>query len=112
MAAQFDTFLQVNAELTTLMNTAKLKRKCVRAQKKRIREHMEEQGLDEYAVGDYVFTLKEEDKFRFNKRAFVDWLQELPGEEPDDMITLIADFEEQNTQQCSVFKCKRRKIQE
>jgi len=112
MASQFDTFLQVNAELDMLLNTAKQKRKCVRAQKKRIRAHMEEQELEEYAVGDYVFTLKNEDKCRFSKRAFVDWLQELPGEEPDDVITLIADFEEQNTEQCSVFKCKRRKTEE
>ena len=110
--ASFDTFIQANAELKTLMDSAKPTRKCVREQKKRIREHMEQEGLVEYEVGEYKFSLKEEDKFRFSKNAFVEWLQQLPGEQPDDMITLLENFEEDTTEKCKVFTCKRRKTEE
>ena len=110
--ASFDTFIQANAELKTLLDSAKPKRKRVREQKQRIREHMEQEGLEEYEVGDYTFSLKEEDTFRFSKKAFVEWLQQLPGEEPDDVITLLENFEEEATEKSKIFKCKRRRTKE
>lgn len=103
------TFLAANAELASILNTAKVKRKVVRNQKKRIRAHMEEQQLEEYTAGEYTFTLKNEDTFRFSKKAFLDWLDSLPGEEPDEILSLLEDFESDTTEARQVFKCKRRK---
>ena len=104
-----DPFIQANAELNIILDSAKAKRKLVSQHKKRIREHMQQQGLSKYTVGDFVFTLKMEDKCRFTKKAFVEWLENLEGEEPDEILAAIDDFESDATESKEVFKCKRRK---
>lgn len=104
-----DPFIQANAELTIILNNAKAKRKLVSQHKKRIREYMQQQGLAKYTVGDFEFSLTMEQKCKFTKKAFVEWLENLPGEEPEEILTAIEDFESDATVSKEVFKCKRRK---
>ena len=106
-----DPFLQANAELTLILDSAKQKRKLVSQHKKRIREHMAQQGLAEDRVGDCEVALQREDRCRFTKKGLVAWLENLPGEEPDDILSVLDDYENDMTESREVFKCKRRKTQ-
>ena len=106
-----DPFIQANAELTLILDSAKAKRKLVSQHKKRIREHMQQQGLAKYEVGDFQFTLRMEDKCRFTKKGFLEWLDNLPGEEPEEILSVLEDYETDMTETKEVFKCKRRKPQ-
>lgn len=95
-----------------ILDSAKAKRKLVTQHKKRIREHMQQEGLTEYKVGDFVFTLQPEQRCRFTKKAFVEWIENLEGEETDEILSMIDDFESDATESRTVFKCKRQKIVE
>ena len=106
-----DPFIQANAELAVIMDSAKKKRKLVAQHKKRIREHMQQQGLAKYTVGDFVFTLKTEDRCKFTRKGLVEWLENLPGEEPDEILSILDDYTNDMTESREVFKCKRRKTQ-
>tara|TARA_B100001250_G_C19716860_1_gene751868 strand:+ start:158 stop:484 length:327 start_codon:yes stop_codon:yes gene_type:complete len=107
-----DPFLQANAELNIILNSAKEKRKLVKQHKKRIREHMQEKGLCKYKLGEFEFTLKMEDKCKFTKKGFLEWLENLPGEEPDEILSVVEDYESEMTESREVFKCKRLKTEE
>ena len=106
-----DPFIQANAELTMILNSAKEKRKLVSQHKKRIRAHMKQQGLEKYVVGDFEFTLNTEDKCKFTKKGLIEWLNNLPGEEPDEILSILDDYANEMTESREVFKCKRRKTE-
>lgn len=104
-----DPFLQASEELDAVLQTAKAKRKLVTQHKKRIRKHMQTNGLNEYVLGDFVFTLEEEEKTKFSRKGFLEWLDNLPGEDPELIRTAIEDYENDTAVCVESFKCKRRK---
>jgi hypothetical protein len=105
-----DPFVQANEELNAVLQTAKAKRKLVSQHKKRIRAHMHDHGLSEHVVGDFVFTLAEEEKTKFSKKGFLAWLDDLPGEDPELIRTAMEDYENETAVCVETFTCKRRKI--
>ena len=92
-------FLELKPALDELKQKLKVLKKEQKGYVNAIYEHMDEEGLDEYAVGMYTFKKKEEDKCSFTEKNFAQLVEgDDVGEE------LLEKYKEKFTESKTSYK--------